>query len=212
MIYEAIDVEAPIRQGDIFCHMPRVDFSLSKLAVIDDDGQRRVTWRDVIAEGGHGAVVAAVLPIKSVDAIVITQDCDAVRGEYVCLCQIDDFLQATGKKEPPKTPKKWQSLLKQHSRANVRWFYLPGDQDIGFSGPMAADFRVILRVPRDELDGMRDLRVGRLIEMAKEHFRETLAYFFRRYPYNEWYALTKEQFEAYSEESPEPVEPYPWQK
>ncbi len=212
MIYKPLDIDSSIQQGDIFRHMPRVDFSFSKVAVIDDDGQRQVTWRDIVEEANGGVAVVAVLPIKSVDAIVITQNCDAVRGEYLCLCQIDEFLRATGKAEPPKTPKKWSKLIAQHSRANLRWFYLPGDPDIGFDEPMAVDFRVIIRVPRTDLETMRDLRIGRLNQVATDHFRESLAHFFRRYPYNEWYPLTKDQFQAYAESSPDPVKPYAWQE
>ena len=58
---------------------------------------------------------------------------------------------------------------------------------------------------------MRELRVGRLKDMANEHFREKLASFFRRYAYNAWYPLTKEEFEAYEKENPG-TEPYNWQR
>ncbi len=212
MIYETVDSDTPIRQGDIFRHIPRVDLSLSTLAVVDNVGQRSVSWRDLLEEPDSATGVSAVLTLTPVDAIVITQNCDAVRGEYLCLCQVDAFLQATGKAEAPKTAKKWSTLITQHSRTNLRWFYLPADPRVHFDQPMAADFRVIMRVPRSDLDGMRDLRVGRLDKLATEHFRESLAQFFRRYPYDDWYPLTKEQFEAYAESCPEPVKPYPWQQ
>ena len=211
MIYEAVNVDAPIRQGDIFHHIPRVDLSLSNIAVVDEEGQRCVAWRDLLEEQGERAAVAAVLPIRSVDAIVITQNCDAIRGEYVCLCQIDEFLPVLGGAEP-KNPKKWQSLIRQHSKSNLRWFYLPADPTAALKQRMAADFRVVIRVPRAELETMRDLRVARLNEVATEHFRETLAQFLRRYPYNEWYPFTKQEFQTYAEDSPEPVKPYPWQE
>ena len=213
MIYNSVDTAEPIKQGDIFRGIPRVDFSFSTIAVIDEDeGQRQVTWRDVIEEASGPAAVAAVLPVRSVDAIVITQNCDAVRGEYLCLCQIDEFLIATGKAEPPKTPRKWTSLITRHSRENLRWFYLPPAPSLEFEHAMAVDFRVIIRVQRMDLEMMRDLRIGCLSQIGAEHFRESLAHFFRRYPYNEWYPLTKDQFQAYAADSPEPVKPYPWQE
>ncbi len=88
MIYERVGIQDPLRQGDIFRNIPRVDFSLSSLAVFDDDnGPRRLTWRDILAETEPSGAVTALLPIKPVDAIVITQDCDAARGEYIHLCQ-----------------------------------------------------------------------------------------------------------------------------
>lgn len=212
MIYSAVDQNEPIKQGDIFRGIPRVDFSLSAIAVVDDEeGQRRTTWRDLLDENGEHAAVAAVVPMKSVDAIVITQDCDAMRGEYLCLCQIDEFLAARKVKTAPKNAKAWKNDIVRHSKTNQRWFYLPADPSFGFPQRMAADFRVILRVPRLDLDAMRDLRVGRLNDVGTEHFRESLGQFFRRYPYNEWYPLTKQEFEAYVESCPEQVQPYPWQ-
>ena len=103
-------------------------------------------------------------------------------------------------------------LLTKHTQTNLRLFYLPADQSVGFRDRMAADFRDIMRVPRRDLEGMRDFRVGRLNETATEHLRETLAQFFRRYPYDEWYCLSKEEFQAYAEGSPELIEPYEYQK
>jgi hypothetical protein len=213
MIYQPANTSDPIRQGDIFRRVPRVDLSLTTFAMIDENNTaRKTTWLEAVDEADDSLVFPAVLPVKAVDAIVITQNCDAVRGEALSLCQIDDFLQATGKTEAPKTAKKWQSLITQHCRMNLRWFYLPADEAIGFAQPMAADFRLILRLPRPELDGLRELRVARLNDLAAAHFRETLAQFFRRYAYDEWYPLTKEQFAAYADNSHEPVQPYPWQK
>ena len=215
MIYLPVDPTDPIRQGDIFRGIPRVDCSLETLAIVDEsETYRQVSWQEVFADGGDAAVVTALLPVKPVTAIVITQNCDAVRGEYLCLCQIDDFLLALGKKDaPPTTPKKWQSLIVQHSKTNQRWFYLPASEALGFPLPMAVDFRVILRVPRSDLETARErLRAARLDDVAADHFRESLGHFFRRYAYNEWYPLNKAQFEAYAEAFDEPIEPYDWQK
>lgn len=213
MIYNEPGISDPIRQGDIFKRIPRVDFSSAQLPVIDEDNKvRSTTWQDALHEDSDGSGITAVLPIVPVTAVVITQNCDAVRGEYICLCQINDFLEAIGLETPPKNAKKWQSKIVTHTRTNSRLFYLPADESFGFSGPMAADFRVILRVKRTDIEAMMGLRVARLNDVATEHFRETLAQFFRRYPYNEWYSLTKEQLEAYRESCPEAVEAYPWQE
>jgi len=48
-------------------------------------------------------------------------------------------------------------------------------------------------------------------ERTRRH-AEALAHFFRRYAYNEWYPLTKEEFAAYAADCPEPVAPYSWQR
>jgi hypothetical protein len=209
MIYESAGGEEPIRQGDIFSNIPRVDLSFATMVILDGQEQREIAWKDAVADSS--SPVVAVLPVKPVTGIVITQDCDTVRGEYICLAEVGDFATATGK-TVPTLPKKWQSLIKQHAKTNLRWFYLPAATELGIATRVAADFRVVIRVPRGDLEGHREFRLCRLKTVAREHFRESLAQFFRRYPYNEWYPLTKEEFQAYSEESPEPVRPYPWQE
>jgi hypothetical protein len=210
MIYETVKLDDPIVQGDIFRDVPRVDLSLATMAVVDSDGQRELSWIDAIDEGSSSPITA-VLPIKPVTGIVITQDCDNERGEYLCLSEMEDFLISIGQDSPPTNPKKWQSLVTKHLRANPRLFYLPAESGFGLEKRMAADFRVVLRVPRVDLESMKSRRICTLNHVAKEHFRESLAHFFRRYALNEWYPLTKEEFDAYSEKAPDSA-PYPWQR
>jgi hypothetical protein len=209
MVYDRIDVTEPIRQGDIFRDVPRVDLSTSQIAVADDDAIRTMSWEDAVADPTRKTGFAAVLPLKPVHAIVITQNCDAVRGEFVSLCQIDTFASIT---TPASSAKKWKSLIVRHTRENLRYFYLPADHAFGFPDRMAADLRVLIRVSRQDLERMRSSRLGRLNPLAYEHFRETIAQFFRRYPYDEWYSLTREEFEEYQKDSPEPVRLFPWQE
>src|SRR5262249_46713708 len=143
---------------------------------------------------------------------VITQNCDAARGHSISLCEIDSYLTEKEKAIPPTTPKKWQSKIMEDVRKIPRLFYLPVDESVGIGERIAVDFRSVLRVRRLALEAMREPGMPRLNYVANEHFRETLAQFFRRYPVNEWYPLTKEEFEAYAEsKKPEPVKPYPWQ-
>lgn len=211
MIYESVKPDEPIRQGDIFKNVPRVDLSLANLAVAEDDNHRLTRWRDLVSEGSTTQGITAVLPIKAVTAIVITQDCDAVRGQYLSLCQMDEYLSALNLKDPPASPKKWQSLIVERARTNPRLVYFPAAPENGLNERMAVDFRVILRLPRTDMESLREFRVGRLNTTAAEHFRETLAHFFRRYAFNEWYPLTKEEFDEYAKERREAIEAYPWQ-
>ena len=208
MIYESAPLNEPIRQGDIFRNIPRVDLSFATMAVVDGDGQRELQWKDALSDSSP---VVAILPVKPVTAIVITQDCDTVRGEYICLAEVEDFLTSTGQ-NAPTTPKKWQSLIKRHTKSSIRWFYLPVATEYGITGKMAADFRIVIRVPRLDLEDYREDRLCRLSGIAREHFRETLGQFFRRYAYDEWYPLTREEFQAYADESSEAIPPYPWQE
>ena len=101
--------------------------------------------------------------------------------------------------------------ITQQARKNLKWFYLPPEGRIGFSRRMAVDFLVTIRIAREDLWEHRHLRKGRLIPEADEHFRERLAEFFRRYPYDEWYPLEKAEFAEYKKSYPE-TEPREWQK
>lgn len=201
----------PIVQGDIFRDVPRVELSLSKMAIVSDQ-VIETTWRQVL-ENGPPQELAMVVSVEPVFGIVVTQNCDAARGKYLCLAQVDPFLEVIGQQDkPPKTPKKWMSMITKHARTNLRYFYLPEDAELGFSQRMAADFRVIIRLPREDLENLRDRRIGRLNDVATDHFRESLGQFFRRYAYNEWYPLNQQEAQAYQSDCPEPIELYDWQK
>lgn len=178
MIYEPVKPDDPIRQGDIFKNVPRVDLSLANLAIADDDDYSRMEWRDLVAQGSAAQGVTAIVTIKAVTAIVITQDCDAVRGTYLSLCQMDEYLSSLNLKETPKNPKKWQSLIVERARTNPRLVYFPAAPENGLNERMAVDFRVVLRIPRTDLEALREFRIGRLNATAAEHFRETLAHFY----------------------------------
>lgn len=212
MIYASVDATSPVQQGDIFRDIPWVDFSLQEMAILDEaapTGLTSTSWSQLLQE--ESDAFAAVLPVKRVSGIVITQTCDAARGTHVCLSRILPYVGVVGQ-GTPVSALKWANLISRQSRDSLRHFYLPQDDSMGFRVRMAVDFRLVLPVKRVELEGMRGQRVGRLNELAYEHFRETLAQFFRRYPYNEWYPFTKAEFEAYVESRGEHAKPYPWQE
>ncbi len=152
-----------------------------------------------------------IVPVRPVAAIVVTQDCDAARSRDVTLCEIRGFRDVERKSRDTTSPKKWKNLLTQHSRINQKWFYLPPDDRVGFTEKMGVDFLVTLRVPRAELEQLRDMRKGRLNTVADEHFRERIGEFFRRYPYDEWYPLDQDEMKAYLDEYPG-TKPFPWQE
>lgn len=209
MIYEYRDVGAPIRQGDIFVGLPRVEVSLADIAVLEkDDSATKRQWREIALQG---ETVTAILPVRPVTAIVATQDCDATHEQDITLCEVRPFSDVYPPAANASTPKAWKNIITQHARANQKWFYLPPDGRIGFNDKMAVDFMVTLRVPRAELEALRDLRRGRLNPLADEHFRERIAEFFRRYPYDEWYPLDPDELKTYLDKYPD-AEPYPWQQ
>jgi hypothetical protein len=208
VIYDFPSHDAAIRQGDIFVGLPRVEVSLRQIPVVTDDGQQRLAqWREIVLSGQP---VTAVVAMRPVAAILATQDCDTLRAPDITLCEIRKFQEVERKSAQTTSTKGWKNILTQHARINQKWFYLPPDNRLGFTDKQAVDFLVTLRVPREELEEMRDLRRGRLNYTADEHFRERIADFFRRYPYDEWYALNHEELAAYQQEYPD-ANPYPWQ-
>ncbi len=106
MIYEFPDSTVPIRQGDIFIGLPRIDLSLEQVLLVDEEGERTAKWEELVNQS---------------------------------------------------------------------------------------------------------LRKGRLNAVADEHFRERIGEFFRRYPYDEWYALDEQEMSEYKKEYPD-TEAFPWQK
>lgn len=208
MIYDFPEQTAPIRQGDIFVGLPRVDLSLEEILLVDEVGERVAKWEEL---ANHSNPFNIIVPVRPVASIVATQDCDANYSRDITLCEIQDFRDVERKSQRTNSAKSWKSILTQHARINQKWFYLPPSEQLGFSDKMAVDFLMTLRVPRVDLENLRSLRRGRLNPIADEHFRERIGEFFRRYPYDEWYALNKEEMAAYSKEYPN-AEPFSWQQ
>lgn len=208
MIYEFPDIAAPIRQGDIFVGLPRVELSLRQLTVLYDTGAIATDWKEIVAAN---QTVTVVLPVKPVTGIVATQDCDNVHNQDIMLCEIRPFREVERKAKEVQKPKGWVSILTQHARLNLKWFYLPVEQRLGFGDKQAVDFTVSIRVLRTDLEEMRQLRKGRLNSLADEHFRERIAEFFRRYPYDEWYPLNPEELAEYQKTYPN-AKPFLWQQ
>jgi hypothetical protein len=213
MIFVLPSADEPIRQGDVFKAMPRVDLSLSALPVVEGGEPFHTSWSEIAGRRSSGAITA-VVGMRAVPAIVITQDCDAVRSPDIAMCEITEFRKVEGKyKDLADDSPKWPGAITQHCRINQKWFYLPKCPEIGFTERMGVDFRSVLRIGRPDLDALRSqLRIGRLNDVAVSHFRERVAEFFRRYAYDEWYPLTRLELEEYKRTKPEPVEPFPWQK
>jgi hypothetical protein len=209
MIYEFPKSSEPIRQGDIFRYVPRIDFDLAQLPIVAGGNTLLDDWSRASA---NADTVTALVAMRPVAAIVITQDCDTVRIEDIALCEISPFEIVEPKVRDAKYPKGTMSVITRHARVNLKWFYLPPDTRVGFASKMAVDFQSVLRVSRLYLEQyLSQMRIGRLNELAAEHFRERLSEYFRRYPYDEWYPLDKAELEEYRKNNPEPIEPFPWQ-
>lgn len=208
MIYLQPKGEDPIRQGDIFVGLPRIDISLKRVLVLVGNETKQTSWAQ-LAPGGKP--VSIIVPVRPVAAIVASQDCDALRAPDLTLCEIRPFREVERKSRETQTPQGWKNIITQQARLNQKWFYLPPSPDVGFSDKMAVDFLVTLRVPRAELEELRELRKGRLNDIAEAHFRERIAEFYRRYPYDEWYPLDPVEMAEYLRQYPD-AQPFSYQQ
>lgn len=183
---------------------------MQRLSVVLKEQQTEVVSWEVLRDSPEP--LTAIVGLRSVWAIVITQDCDTIRAPDISLCEVKPFADVVKLAFEPKNAKDWTEQLRRQATLNLKWFYLPPDPTIGFSGRMAVDFLATIRLQRVDLEESRHLRGGRLNGTADEHFRERLSEFFRRYPYNEWYSFNKEEFNAYKAKYPgEDIAPYPHQ-
>jgi hypothetical protein len=229
MIYQPVDPRDPIRQGDIIRRVPRVDLSLQRMIVLSrnngDIEHVELSWNDAIVddtvveistEVESERLIRAILPVSSIDAIVISQDCDAVRDEELSLCEIGRLPSVWATAKNANSPAWYAKMLTKQGTDLLKCFYLPEElptsQIIGYSEKMAVDFSSIVRLPRTELEPMKALRAGRLNDEAYQHFREKLAEYFRRYPVDPWYPLNASEFREYDKGHGGATPPRSWQK
>jgi hypothetical protein len=219
MIYEDVDATAPIRQGDIFFDLPRLEFSMEEVFFREQEDEpelRHASWPEIVQNFSPQEIAGNVqvfVSVKSVPAIVATQDCDALRSPDITLCEIRKFVDVERSCQNVNALKRFVQAITRQARLNLKWFYLPPDEGIGFKERMAVDFLATLRLRREDLEKFSFLRKKRLNAIADEHFRERIGEFFRRYPYDEWYPLSKEELALYNNDhGQEPSLPFPWQK
>jgi hypothetical protein len=209
MIYDFPETSSPIGQGDIFFGIPILDLTDEELPTVDDEGNAQALPWEAFASDGKD--VSAIVTVRPTIAIVGTQECDALRAPNITLFEVRPFRDIERKSKDTSKPSKWVPLITQHARINQKWFYLPADERLGFTEKMGADFLTPIRIPRLAFERLRSFRKGRLNEIAKQHFRERLAEFFRRYAYDEWYPLTREELAEYQKTHTD-AEPFPWQR
>lgn len=209
MLYEATAGDDAIRQGDLFVGVPRMEADFANLPVASDQQLKAVEWQETGEQGSEG--VQALVNVRSVIAVVITQDCDAIRAPDISLCEALPIAVVEGQAQNATTAKAWVKILTRQARMNLKWFYLPPDDTYGLTERMAVDFRQTFSVPRVYLEGLKQSRrVGRINSYARAHLRERLSDFFRRYPYDEWYNLNAAELKEYRAAYPD-AEPFPWQ-
>ena len=225
-MYSKFKNDEPIRQGDIFRLLPRIELLLGDgswpyiYELSDKDGEKEIDWKTYAQTGKNEPKLISV-SLKSSYGIVISQDCDASRNLNIAFAEIKQLNEIDEFKDLNEDvkPKTVINVVTDHTRKNQKWYYLSENKELGFSRKMCVDFESIFEINRNMLEkNIELLRLGRLEdEVAWPHFRERIAEYFRRYPYNEWYPLNSEETQYYEEvkkrKNPEfKLEPkYSWQ-
>ena len=199
MCYNLLENDQPIRQGDIFYPLPYTILSLEALQTISMAGLKASNWddiKDTVKDNKEDDPVVISIGLRKTWAIVASQDCDASNAPNISLFQIEPFIDVYHSQ--PSSSKGWVGTLTERLCKNASWFYLPKDDSMGINSEMAVNFHKIIQLERVDLEQNKVLRKGRLADFAYEHYREAIAQYFRRYPYNEWYPFNKDQLEYYA--------------
>lgn len=189
MIYEAVPLSDDLRQGDIFWRLPFSYFNLDELIVFSDDStSEEISWQNLTKED-----IQVLASIERIYAIVLSQDCDCLREEYISLIAVSEWQKGY------KKSKRWMEEIIKLNRFSPSKMYLPPDNNFNIDKRMHIDFSQIFHLKRENLKDIKSLRLCRLNEEAMEHFREKLAYYFHRYALDEFYPLDKDEMSAYEE-------------
>jgi hypothetical protein len=112
VIYEFPSPDTPIRQGDIFVGLPRVEISLKSVTVISENDETEIIpWTSIVEEGKN---VSAILGIRPVSAIVATQDCDTLHSPDITLCEIREFQDVERSTKSCNSPASWMKVSLRH--------------------------------------------------------------------------------------------------
>jgi hypothetical protein len=216
-VYTLVPPTDPIRQGDIFRWLPKIEVILGDegLPVLTDqnkDGVKEIDWL-TFAHNSED-IATATVSVRSVQGIVVSQDCDAARAQNIAFCEIRPFSEIEASSSTAKGIAKVVEVITTNSRKNQKWYYLAPDERLNFIERMGVDFQSMFQVNSEMLKKHIELlRLGRVCDdVAWPHFRERVAEFFRRYPYNEWYPLNNEEVKVYDGGKGRVDIFYPWQQ
>lgn len=214
MCYDLLEEDFSIRQGDIFYPLPCPEFNLTRMQVLEKVGSQEMLtldsdWNSLCEQD---SIVISVA-LQKTWGIVATQNCDASRIPDISFFQIMPYLSINQTPPPEDKHDKWISIITDRSCKNASIFYLPIDERLGICERMIINFHKVFHLPREDLVNNIKLRKGRLARVAYEHYRESIAQYYRRYPYNEWYSLNSDEAAFYiSKGRCEEDELYPWQR
>jgi hypothetical protein len=211
--YDLLEPDCSIMQGDIFYPLPCAEINLAKMQAL-----KKVSSQEMLATdsnwdslSGQNNIVISVA-VQKTWGIVATQNCDASRIPDISFFQIEPYRYINDRAPPEERHDSWISIITDRSCKNASLFYLPVDERLGISERMVINFHKVFRLPRLDLVNSIKLRKGRLTKVAYEHYRESIAQYYRRYPYNEWYSLNNDEAAFYASKGRCKEEDlYPWQ-
>jgi hypothetical protein len=187
MIFEAVAETEPIRQGDIFIGIPFCRFNLEKIPVFITSGNLApLQWKDIDSDE-----VKILASLERADGIVLTQDCDCLRSPSI------SFMKIVNWEKSFQTDKNWMNAIIELSTKKLDSFYLPIDEKWDLNERKIVEFETVFQLDRSTIKTLRNLRKCRLNQEALEHFRWKVSHFFRRYSYDEYYALASSEMDEY---------------
>ena len=199
-IYEELNEEISINQGDIFLNLPFVQIDDAKILTFN--GEKGVekdlskhTYKDQIN-------TKAITKLKVLPGIIISQNCDILRSEYLSFCAIRPLEEVDGTykndfaKKSDLDKKKIDYFTKKY-KFQEKYFYLPIDKTKIFQTRMAVDFSTIFQVKTEVIKKLLKGRKLKLNKIASTQFRQKMSNYFLRFVYDPWYPLNKDEFEVY---------------
>lgn len=215
--YEKIPSSELLEQGDIFEDLPFLNITEPVINEVIPEGSgikyKEIKLKDYVSGKKKKNIV---IPAKIGPGILISQNCDSSRDEFVSFCAIRPYAQLEKNFSPNNENKQVKFLTKDYAH-KAKYFYLPANLKNGFEDRMAVDFSSIHQIKTSLLQELIIKRKCRLSGLALDHFRVKLAHYFRRFAYNPWYVLNAKEFQTYIDsitDSDEKalIEPYAWNK
>lgn len=220
--YKTPSTEDDLNQGDIFISLPFVQLE-SKIVtqMIESDNELKDIDISSYVPDEDQKTDLVVASIIWKPGIIISQNCDATREEYLSFCEIrkledidKDYAQIIHK----TIERKIDYLSRKEYQHQFKYFYLLQDQGIFDGNKMAVDFRRIYQVKKEIIDALKNKRTIKLGGRSLDHFRSKLGNYFKRFAYDGWYVLNKEEYDIFYDNArkkmkdPELnlIKPYPW--
>lgn len=216
------DLSNKIEQADIFLDLPFLDIISVKVQAIEaKDGEFKYKEIDLddYSPPDDGSILNNVIAnLELKPGIVISQNCDNLRRDHISFCEIKNLSKIENNFVQMQPGKRIKYLTKEYKHKET-YFYLPEEDGI-FEDKMAVDFSRIYQIQRVVLEKILKKRIASLSEIPLEHFRIKIANYFKRYAYDSWYVLRKEEYISYYEKHKgdlpdcelKLIKPYPWQE